>query len=627
MEHWSNLWIENLNTWITNPFVPQEYKTPDALSHSLGLDPNSLPETFWELPLTAERLMQTLSPETQMLCMEAYSSPLSFGTAGLRGKMGLGLHRMNEYTVAVATQGVATWLQQNHSHTALKEQGVVIGFDTRQHSDSFARIAACVLAANQIRVHLFESYCQTPMLAYSIRPLQALAGIMITASHNPKEYNGYKLYGADGIQIGQNEADAIASAITSEYAADTYENCMAQDWIQLVGSDLQESYIQQALQAIPDLESRKTVHNGLKIAYTPVHGTGAKLVLPLLERAGFEQIICVQEQLEPDGSFPTAPAPNPEFADARALLQELAEKEEADLALATDPDADRLAILIPDEAGKFHALNGNQLGGLLVSIWLELLQEQGSLPEHPALVKSIVTDDFGAKIAAASGVHTEEALTGFKDICGWIRTFQQEQSYEYVMGYEESIGYALGQAVLDKDGCFAALVLSVAAAAERAKGRSLWQRLQELYQSFGYCAARPMNRVREGTEGVELMRYTMKRYRLLAPVEIDGVALESYEDFLSQKRFSVEKHGETRVQRFLEPIKLRPSDVLRYHFADGSWYALRPSGTEPKLKVYIYAPHADPAHAETRAIQMETCIQKLLDQLEEAFHNRVLHAL
>lgn len=626
MEQWSNLWIENLNAWMQNPFVPEEYKTTEAFASSLGVKPSVFPATFGQEPLTDAQI-QNLTPELQQYFREAFSSPLAFGTAGLRGKMGLGLNRMNQYTVATATQGVARWLLAIHSKSRLQEHGVVIGYDTRHHSQAFAQRAASVLAANGIRVHLFQDYCQTPMLAFSIRPLQALAGIMITASHNPKEYNGYKLYGSDGIQIGQQEADVIAEAISLEYLADSYDEAVEQEWILPVGDEMQAAYIQQALQALPDCQSRKAAHAALKIAYTPVHGTGAKLVLPLLRQAGFEQICCVEAQLEPDGSFPTAPAPNPEFAPARALLQDLAEEQEVDLALATDPDADRLSILIPDEAGKLHNLNGNQLGGLLVSIWLELLEQTNTLPKRPALVKSIVTDDFGAKIAEAAGVHTEEALTGFKDICGWIRTFEQNNSYEYVMGYEESIGYALGQAVLDKDGCFAALVLAVAASAEREKGSSLWHRLQELYRNFGYCAARPLNRVREGSEGLELMRYTMKRYRMAAPLEIGGVALEFYEDFLSQKRFTLRRQGKTRQQELLGELDLRPSDVLRYHFADGSWYALRPSGTEPKLKVYIYAPHTDPAHAEARAIQMETTITKLLDQLEEDFHTRVLHAL
>lgn len=613
MEKWSQNWRENVRTWFNCPYVPVELRDPSAFegAAALDLDWTQLDETT----VLPEALETTLS--------EAFAGPLSFGTAGLRGRMGVGLNRMNVYTVATATQGVAAWLKDTYPARECQERGIVIGYDTRHHSKLFAQVAACVMAANGITAHLFESYCQTPLLAYAIRPLHTLAGIMVTASHNPKVYNGYKLYGEDGIQIGQTEADRIAAGIGLDYAAKDYEECLQEQSIHLVPASLEADYIE------------KTVHlfrpapepQAIRIAYTPVHGTGAKLVLPLLRVAGFTEVLTVEEQLQPDGDFPTAPAPNPEFTQATALLKALAEREHVDLALATDPDADRLAVLLPDEKGVFHQLTGNQIGGLLAHYWFSCLEEDQRMPERPALVKSIVTDDFGARVAAAHGVHTEETLTGFKDICGKIREFEAAKTYNYVMGYEESIGFALGKNVLDKDGCSAALALAHAAAVYRSRQTTLWAVLQELFAEHGYIASSALNLVREGTQGVELMRYVMDRYRLTCPLTLGSVALTDYDDFRSGVISRIVANGDTRVHERIGELTLRSSNVLRYRFADGSWYALRPSGTEPKLKVYIYAPGTTQALAEARVAEMQAGITAQLDALEQQFHERVVHPL
>ena len=602
---WTDKWQENLQSWLACPFVPAELR-----------DSASFPGNEKNIVDLREIKSETNWPkELRDYLSDAFAAELSFGTAGLRGKMGVGLNRMNVYTVAVASQGVAAWLRSKYSADRCSEAGVVIGYDTRHNSQLFAEVAATVFAANGVAVALFPTYCQTPMLAYAIRPLQALAGIMVTASHNPAVYNGYKLYGSDGIQVGQEEVDQITKFISTEYTAVDFEEALQEQQISYVHQTIERDYIEKTIhQLTPPVGA-----GGIKIAYTAMHGTGAKIVLPLLRAGGFTNVVTVKEQIEPDGDFPTAPAPNPEFPKATVLLRELAAKEKADLALATDPDADRLAVVIPDNAGEYHQLTGNQTAAFLADYWLSFLKNNHKLPANAAIVKSIVTADLGRSIAAAFGVHLEESLTGFKDICGKIREFQANSTYEYVMGYEESIGYALGRNVLDKDGCSAAYIFAHAAASYKAQGLSLWDAWEGICRKYGYLGETTLNIVREGQIGKKFMAYVMDHFRLEAPLTLAGSKLDYFEDFLSSYRGKITYDGITRSIIKTGVINLRSSNVMRYHFADGNWYALRPSGTEPKLKVYLYASAYSQAAADAKVKVMTDEVQAVIDALEAKF--------
>lgn len=579
----------------------EEYGYPTAMSSM---------SAFWK---ALEK--ETLSSELKASVEDAFAEALSFGTAGLRGKMGLGLNRMNIYSVATATTGIARYLLGRYGKEKCLSRGVVIGYDTRHHSKLFALVGALVFAAHDISVQIFPKFCPTPVLAYSIRPLGALAGIMVTASHNPKEYNGYKIYGEDGIQIGSEEAAGIAQEIQGDYLCISEEEAREKQLFRTVSAVIEEDYLLACL----DLVRPYGNENELKIVYTPVHGTGAMYVQFLLDRMGFKQVVTVKEQEQPDPDFPTCPAPNPEFEPALRLALDYAKKEKADLILATDPDADRLAACIPDEKGEYHILSGNEIGGLLCQYWFTLLKEKGALPANGALVKSIVTDTFGSKVAQSFQLHVEECLTGFKNICGKIRAFQEDnQRYQYVFGYEESIGYALHPQVFDKDGISAALVLASAEAFYRKQNLSLWQVLQDLYKQYGYHVGKTLNLVREGQKGLAFMKFIMNKYRLMFPLQSGDEHLLYREDYAQGLRGTVRLDGKTRIvsnQRF----HFETSNVLRFLFDGGSWYALRPSGTEPKLKIYMHNVSSTEEEARKKLAVLEKVVVDLLEKLEADF--------
>lgn len=605
MEHWSTSnYIENVKAWYNCPFVPLELRDVKLFP---GNEELALPLMEGESETWPAALRESVE--------DAFLAPLHFGTAGLRGKMGIGLNRMNVYTVAMATQGVANWLRDRYSAEDCRERGVVIGYDTRHHSELFARVAATVLAANHIHAHLFPSYCQTPLLAYSIRPQTALAGIMVTASHNPAIYNGYKLYGEDGIQIGAEEAEHIARAMQANYEAMVFEEGFAEQKISFLPTSIFQDYISKVIHLLKPAQRPEQVC----IAYSPMHGTGAKVVLPLLRTGGFTQVHSVASQVEPDPDFPTAPAPNPENPAVLEQLIQLATEEDADLALATDPDADRLALVLKTGEGRYRPMTGNETGLLLAHYWLHYLKDMRELPENAAIVKSIVTDNQARRMAEDLGVHTEEALTGFKDICGCIRKFEEEGSYHYVMGYEESIGYAVGDLVLDKDGCSAAYLLCHAAAEYKERGTSLWEVFCELQERCGYWASESLNLVREGRQGMELFAEIMGAYRMEAPLSLAGIPLVAFEDYQSGSLGHLGQDGSTRTRQVSGKLKLRSSNVLRYFLEDGSWYALRPSGTEPKLKAYFYATGPTEAVARAKAEAMRSEILLDIEAKEAQF--------
>lgn len=599
--------------------TPENYAQYLILSEELNLSTNEQEQAGDDLKRLLEACENNVDLARQV--EDAFFAPLVFGTAGLRGLMGSGLNRMNVYTLATASAGIAKWLLDTYGEEACRTRGVVMGYDTRLHSAHFALVGSLVFAAYGIHVHLFPQYCATPLLAYAIKPLTALAGLMVTASHNPKAYNGYKIYGEDGIQIGSEEAHAIASRISDQYAILSFEEAVNQKLIHNVSSVIENDYLQDVISLLRP--SSKAAE--LKLVYTAMHGTGAKYVLPLLEHMGFSNVELVQEQVQPDGHFPTAPAPNPEFEKALEYTFKKCMETQADLALATDPDADRLSLVIKtsDAPLTYKMLTGNQIGALLTYSSLCALKEKNTLPKNGAMVKSIVTDHLGAEIAESFGIRAEESLTGFKNICGKIREFEEKGNYQFLFGYEESIGYAFNPHVLDKDGISAALLIACAAAFYREQGLTLAQVFQELYAKFDTHVAYTENLVREGKKGMEFMQYMMENYRKVYPEQVllsDEKSADIFrtEDFLSGQAFILKKDGETVLSESYQ-FDFERSNVLRYTFTEGIWYALRPSGTEPKLKIYFHAKASNEALALEKLERVKATVMAKIEALEADF--------
>ncbi len=522
---------------------------------------------------------------------ERFSAPLVFGTAGLRGKMVAGTNGMNRYTVARATQALALYLTRGMTGRA---PTVALGFDTRHHSLEFSRVTACVLAAHGIRVLRFPEYIPTPLLAFSVLHLGCDAGVMVTASHNPPVYNGYKVYFSDGTQISEQDAAAVM-AIMQDDAQTGYDRLKLADYdealrdgrITELGTEPEDAYLAGVHALADGIEpgGGGLAQPPLRVLYTPLSGTAGRQALRLLREDGFTDVHAVEAQMQPDPDFSTLSTPNPEFRAAFDLAEAEARRIGADLVIATDPDGDRFAAMIPDPDGTYRHLSGNQTGALLTRYILDSLHENGRLPAHPALVKTVVTDNLCVAIAHAAGVYVHETLTGFKNICGAIPELEAN-GYDYVLGFEESIGYAVGKLVRDKDGLSGSLLLCRAAARCRREGRTLWDMLTGLWNEYGYHAARPLNLVREGLDGRAQIDAIMKAFRTRAPHRIGDARLVRTEDLQAGTAQAYTADGQPTGAP--EPLVFPRSDVLRYFFDDGSWYAVRPSGTEPKLKVYLY---------------------------------------
>ncbi|MBP7403012.1 MAG: GNAT family N-acetyltransferase, partial [Clostridia bacterium] len=536
---------------------------------------------------------------------ERFGRPLEFGTAGLRGKMFAGTGGMNRYTVARATQALALHLADSLPG---RTPTVVLGHDTRRHSEDFSRIAAQVLAAHGIRILRYPDYIPTPLLAFSVLHFGCDAGVMVTASHNPPAYNGYKVYFSDGTQISEPDAAAVM-AILRDDARTGYDRLQYADYpealqdgrITELGPEPEEAY----LAGVRALADRIEPDGGgaavpLRILYTPLSGTAGRQALRLLREDGFEDVHAVEAQMMPDPDFSTMSTPNPEFRAAFARAEEEALRLGADLVIATDPDGDRFAAMVRDPADGYRHLSGNETGALLTDYVLDRLRASGRLPARPALVKTVVTDNLCAEIARAAGVRVVETLTGFKNICGAAPALEAE-GYEYVLGFEESIGYAVGTLVRDKDGLSGLLLLCRAAARLRRGGQTLLDRLESLWDTYGYYAARPLNLVREGPDGQARISAVMAAFRARAPRRIGDARLVRAEDLAAGTVRGFAPDGTEAGPA--ETLDFPRSDVLRYFFDDGSWYAVRPSGTEPKLKLYLYAVlrPGDSASARTAA--------------------------
>ncbi|MRN54264.1 phospho-sugar mutase [Paenibacillus monticola] len=535
---------ETLARWLQDPSIDDNTK---AELNALENEPQELEERFYR--------------------------DLEFGTGGLRGVIGAGSNRINRYTVGRATQGFAKYILEKH--TGEGRPSVVIAHDSRRFSPEFTLEAALVLAGNGIETHLFPSLRSTPQLSYSVRYLKATGGIVITASHNPPEYNGYKVYNAEGGQLVPDEAEKVISYILQVDSFDavkriSQEEAERQGMLHWLDEREDEAFTDTvAAVSVAHEEIAATLGRDFKIVYTPLHGTGNLPVRRVLKKIGFTEVYVVPEQEQPDSEFSTVKSPNPEEREAFTLGMKLGEELNADLLIGTDPDADRMGAVVRDNEGKFVVLSGNQSGALMIHYYLSRLQEQGKLPDNGAVVKTIVTSEMGAAVAAHYGATVFNTLTGFKYIGEKMTQFEQFGEYTFLFGYEESYGYLAGNYARDKDAVLAAMLISEAGAYYKAQGKTLYEVLQELYEQFGYFLESLESRTLKGKDGVAQIQGIMNDWRSNPPQEMAGSAVSEILDY------SLGLNG------------LPKENVLKYLLADGSWFCLRPSGTEPKIKVYF----------------------------------------
>lgn len=527
---------------------------------------------------------------------DRFYTDLSFGTAGLRGKIGAGTNRMNEYTVALATQGLASTIV-NKGQEAM-DKGVAIAYDVRQYSDKFAETAARVLAANGVKTYLFDGIRPTPVLSYTVRELGTISGIVVTASHNPREYNGYKVYWKEGSQI----LDEIASEILDEMSKIKHfkevklmdlDEALEKGLIEYIGKEIDDKYNSEILNR--SIRKADELDKDIRVVYTPLNGTGNKPVRRVLKDRGFENVFVVAEQENPDPNFTTVGYPNPEDPKAFKLSVELGQEKDADILVATDPDADRIAMMVKNKDGEFIFLNGNQTGALLVNYIISSLHENKELPKNPAIVKSIVTGDLGKVIAEKYGVETFNTLTGFKNICAKANEWENTDEHNFVFGYEESIGYTYGTLVRDKDAVISAMIIVEMAAYYKKQGKNLLEVLEDIYREFGYYKENLISVVLEGIEGSKRIGRMMDYFRENPIKEIGSMKLEKVTDY---------QNDNTGIDK---------SNVLQYNLDDGSWYTVRPSGTEPKIKIYIYSKDKEEQEAMDKIKLIEkTVVDKMM---------------
>ena len=512
-----------------------------------------------------------------------FYGPLEFGTAGLRGTMKVGLHQMNVYVIRWATQGFANVICAEGEDA--KKRGVAICMDCRHHSMEFARAAAEVCAANGIHVRIFESLRPTPELSFAVREYGCQAGINVTASHNPKEYNGYKVYWEDGAQLPPHHAAAIAAELekidifTGVKRMD-FDEAVKAGLIETMGDETDRKFMANVMDMVNDYDSVAKVADTFQVVYTPFHGCGHKLVPEALTRLGIKHLHCVPEQMVIDGDFPTVVSPNPENPEGFYLAIALADKVKADFIVGTDPDSDRVGIMVRNKEGKFQPVSGNQTGVLLSDYLYGAMKRSGKLPENPVMLKTIVTTEMARKVAEAHGVTCYDTFTGFKFMAEKKNQLESAGEGKVVFSYEESYGYMLGDYVRDKDAVTASLLLTEMAAWYATQGMTLYDALDVLYKKYGWYGEKTHNLVMPGLDGLEKMANLMKALRQTPPTEISGVAVVRRKDYTDG---SVVDCATGAVSE----MELKGSNVLRYELADGTTILVRPSGTEPKIKVYI----------------------------------------
>ena len=534
---------------------------------------------FAELP---DYLRQDLKNMDEKTKEDAFYTNLEFGTAGMRGLIGAGTNRINIYVVRQATEGLARLIESKGGNE--KERGVAIAYDSRHFSPEFAFESAAVLAKHGIKSYVFESLRPTPELSFAVRHLNCFAGIMVTASHNPAPFNGYKVYGEDGGQMPPHDADALTTyirAIENPFAVEVadVEAEKASGLIEVIGEAVDVEYLKEVKDVNINPALIEEFGKDMKIVYTPLHGTGEMLARRALAQAGFDSVQVVEAQATADPDFSTVKSPNPESQAAFALAEELGRQVGADVLVATDPDADRVGVEVLQKDGSYLNLSGNQIGAIMAKYILEAHKNAGTLPENAALCKSIVSTDLVTKIAESYGATMFNVLTGFKFIAEKIQEFEEKHNHTYMMGFEESFGYLIKPFVRDKDAIQAVLVVAELAAYYRSRGLTLADGIEEIYKEYGYYAEKTISVTLSGVDGAEQIKAIMAKFRNNAPKEWNATAITVVEDFKAQTA--------TAADGTVTNLTTPPSDVLKYTLADGSWIAVRPSGTEPKIKFYI----------------------------------------
>ena len=538
---------------------------------------------------------------------DAFYAPLEFGTAGMRGVLGVGINRMNVYTVRQATEGLATFMDTLDKET--KQRGVAISYDSRHHSQEFAFESARVLGAHGIPTYVFESLRPTPELSFTVRHLHTYAGIMITASHNPKQYNGYKIYGEDGAQMPPKESDLITKYIrevTDLFAIKLADqDALIEDGVlKVIGDEVDQAYLAEVKQVTIDPELVAEEGKTMKLIFTPLHGTGAMIGEKALRQAGFENFTMVPQQAQPDGDFPTVVKPNPEDPEAFNLAIELGKKEQADLLIGVDPDADRLGAAVRQPNGEYQLLTGNQIAAVMLNYILKARKNAGTLPANAVAVKSVVSSEFATKVAAKYGVGMINVLTGFKFIAEQIHNFELHHDHTFMFGFEESYGYLERPFVRDKDAIQSLVMLAEVAAHYKKEGKNLYDGLQELFAEYGYFAEKTIAKTFDGIEGAAEIKNLMTKFREESPVDFAGVKVEAIEDIQA----GTKKYADGRV----ENIDLPKSNVLKYYLEDETWIAVRPSGTEPKIKFYIGTQADTQARALEKRDEFESAINAFI---------------
>ena len=534
---------------------------------------------FAELPDYLRQDLENMDDKTKE---DAFYTNLEFGTAGMRGLIGAGTNRINIYVVRQATEGLARLIESKGGNE--KERGVAIAYDSRHFSPEFAFESAAVLAKHGIKSYVFESLRPTPELSFAVRHLNCFAGIMITASHNPAPFNGYKVYGEDGGQMPPHDADALTTyirAIENPFAIEVadIEAEKASGLIEVIGEAVDTEYLKEVKDVNINPALIEEFGKDMKIVYTPLHGTGEMLARRALAQAGFDSVQVVEAQATPDPDFSTVKSPNPESQAAFALAEELGRQVGADVLVATDPDADRVGVEVLQKDGSYLNLSGNQIGAIMAKYILEAHKNAGTLPENAALCKSIVSTDLVTKIAESYGATMFNVLTGFKFIAEKIQEFEEKHNHTYMMGFEESFGYLIKPFVRDKDAIQAVLVVAELAAYYRSRGLTLADGIEEIYKEYGYYAEKTISVTLSGVDGAEQIKAIMAKFRENGPKEFNATAVSITEDFKAQTS--------TAADGTVTALTTPPSDVLKYTLADGSWIAVRPSGTEPKIKFYI----------------------------------------
>ena len=544
--------LEEYQRWLTSEQVDTE--TKEELK-ALQNDPKELQYRFYKM--------------------------LDFGTAGLRGVMGAGLNMMNIYTVRYATQGLADLILGCGG----QDRGVAIAYDSRHRSKEFAKEAACTLAANGIRVYLFDELRPTPELSFAIRETGSIAGINVTASHNPKEYNGYKVYWEDGAQLPPDHAAQISGRLAEidlfrDVKTCTLEEAVEKNLVTVLSREMDEKYLENVLAQSVGREAVEACAAGFKVVYTPFHGAGYRLVPEALRRLGLREILTVPQQMELDGAFPTVKNPNPEEKEGFRLAIALAKEAGCDLIIGTDPDADRVGIVVRDTAGEYRTMSGNQVGVLLLDYLIRRGRESGKLPQNAAAIKSIVSTDMAKAVCERQGVTLLNVLTGFKYIGEKIKEFEQTGEHTFLFGFEESYGYLAGTYARDKDAVVASMLIAEMACWYRLKRMSLYDAMQALYREYGWYDEQVVSVAMSGLSGLERIREAGERLRRNPPSELGGLAVSRIRDYLGGSVLDCSTGAQS-------PTGLPRSDVLFYELEDGSSLVVRPSGTEPKIKLYV----------------------------------------